>query len=279
MLAKRRKRGHGWTNPKKKSKKSKKSAEPLYEIEVLRKIKGSDGKSVMLVHWKETDTYGWIPEKNLQSYRPSRDEPHELGLTRVYKELNKLSQQFDITSSAFVFAGTGVAMRYPEDDVEQKGPGKHLMEFEVNVPIEKGLWCGFIVPVTFSMGSYPFCPPQVGCGKGGVYHPNYDNKHGYWEIPMLAPTTWIPSISIEKIVQDLLRVFHHPDLSPSPNPELLSIRKLYQHNRRQFEVNVERSLNGTTFLPLDTLAMGVRPPILPVGTVLENLKPPSAQTE
>jgi len=42
-IAKRRKRGHGWTNPKKKSKKSK-----MYEIEVLRKIKGFDGKFVML---------------------------------------------------------------------------------------------------------------------------------------------------------------------------------------------------------------------------------------
>jgi len=232
-IAKRRKRGHGWTKSKKKSKES------LFEIDVLKKIKEADGKSLVLVNWKKTNTNSWIPEENLQDYRSNRDKPIEMCWNRVYRELKKLSQQFDITPSVVAIQASRGCIAPSQT------------EFEVNLPIKNGLWSGFIVPVTFSMGSYPFEPPQVGCGKS-VYHPNFDSKHGYWELPTLALRTWTAISSIEEIIQDLLRVFHHPDMSHSPNPELLAIRELYQHNRPQFEVNVERSLNqgevnGTIF--------------------------------
>jgi ubiquitin-conjugating enzyme E2 M len=86
--------------------------------------------------------------------------------------------------------------------------------------------------------TYPHEPPKLKC-ETSVYHPNID-KDGNVCLNILRED-WKPVLTINAIIYGLLHLFYEPNPEDPLNTEAAELLK---NDRRQFELNVRRSLRN-----------------------------------
>lgn len=86
--------------------------------------------------------------------------------------------------------------------------------------------------------TYPHEPPKLKC-ETSVYHPNID-KNGNVCLNILRED-WKPVLTINAIIYGLLHLFYEPNPEDPLNTEAAEVLK---NDRRQFEMNVRRSLRN-----------------------------------
>ncbi|KAF0298846.1 NEDD8-conjugating enzyme Ubc12 [Amphibalanus amphitrite] len=114
-----------------------------------------------------------------------------------------------------------------------------LLNFKLIICPDEGYYRGGRFVFSFKVGSsYPHEPPKVKCDTM-VYHPNIDLE-GNVCLNILRED-WKPVLTINSIVYGLQYLFLEPNPEDPLNKEAAEV---LQHNRRQFEQNVNKSLRG-----------------------------------
>lgn len=122
-------------------------------------------------------------------------------------------------------------INFPDDD--------DLLNFRLIISPDEGFYKGGKFVFSFKVGQgYPHDPPKVKC-ETMVYHPNIDLE-GNVCLNILRED-WKPVLTINSIIYGLQYLFLEPNPEDPLNKEAAEV---LQTNRRLFEQNVRRSLQG-----------------------------------
>ena len=121
-----------------------------------------------------------------------------------------------------------------------------LMEFDVTITPQSGLYCGAAYEFHVSVpAGYPHQPPKVLC-RTTIYHPNIDlDGHVCLNILHLPPRgEWKPVLSISSVIFGLLTLFLEPNPDDPLNKEAA---EAFIRNFDEFSRTVARTLRGGSF--------------------------------
>ncbi|GIX95852.1 nedd8-conjugating enzyme UbcE2M [Caerostris darwini] len=122
-------------------------------------------------------------------------------------------------------------MDFPEPD--------DLLNFKLIISPDEGFYRGGYFTFSFRVSpNYPHEPPKVKC-ETMVYHPNID-LDGNVCLNILRED-WKPVLTINSIVYGLQYLFLEPNPEDPLNKEAAEV---LQNNRRVFEQNVRKAMNG-----------------------------------
>ncbi|KAF8791493.1 NEDD8-conjugating enzyme Ubc12-like [Argiope bruennichi] len=122
-------------------------------------------------------------------------------------------------------------MEFPEPD--------DLLNFKLIISPDEGFYRGGSFTFSFRVSpNYPHEPPKVKC-ETMVYHPNID-LDGNVCLNILRED-WKPVLTINSIVYGLQYLFLEPNPEDPLNKEAAEV---LQNNRRLFEQNVRKAMNG-----------------------------------
>lgn len=117
--------------------------------------------------------------------------------------------------------------------------GDDLLNFRLIISPDEGFYKQGKFEFSFKVGQgYPHDPPKVKC-ETMVYHPNIDLE-GNVCLNILRED-WKPVLTINSIIYGLQYLFLEPNPEDPLNKEAAEV---LQTNRRLFEQNVRRSLQG-----------------------------------
>ncbi|KAF7727295.1 NEDD8-conjugating protein ubc12 [Apophysomyces ossiformis] len=116
-----------------------------------------------------------------------------------------------------------------------------ILNFKVVIQPDEGFYTGGQFHFTFAINNnYPHEPPKVHCTQK-IYHPNIDLE-GNICLNILRED-WKPVLALHSVLVGLQYLFLEPNADDPLNKEAAEDLK---HDRRRFESNVKKTLNGGT---------------------------------